>query len=328
MTVNVRSLTKWSLLGLLLALLLRNDPLAKKTLLSLRENPSEYYTLDFFPNGTDLQLPMGTMRYWNFGDPNGKRVVLIHGISTGSASYEKLARSLADQGHNVLLFDLWGRGFADAPPGYYDESLYNTQITLVLQTLGWESTDIVGVSLGGGIATSFTALYPEKVNKLVLIAPAGLMQSSDLPLMGKLVKLPLISNIILHPFVKPLATLGVTRFASSIRLAEKTDLTERLSKIALHQFTHHPGFYRAFFGTVMDFPLHGLHERYQKVGQEQDRQVLVLWGDKDTTVPYRCHSLLSTYIPHAIVKRYEGGGHDILISNWERVNREIGEFLA
>jgi hypothetical protein len=66
----------------------------QKTLGSLSEKSFELYSPDFYPNGTDLELPLGTMRYWQFGNEGGNRVVLVHGISTGSAVYDKLARDL------------------------------------------------------------------------------------------------------------------------------------------------------------------------------------------------------------------------------------------
>lgn len=49
----------------------------------------------------------------------------------------------------MLVYDLFGRGYSDAPAGLYDESLYTTQIALLLQKVGWDKTDVVGVSLGG-----------------------------------------------------------------------------------------------------------------------------------------------------------------------------------
>lgn len=49
----------------------------------------------------------------------------------------------------MLVFDLWGRGYSDAPPGYYDESMYTTQLVLLLQKVGWQRANVVGVSLGG-----------------------------------------------------------------------------------------------------------------------------------------------------------------------------------
>lgn len=73
-------------------LLVANTPVT--TLGSLAEKPSEIHSPRFYPNGTFLSLPSGTMHYWLFGDENGRRVVLIHGISSGAPCYDKLAREL------------------------------------------------------------------------------------------------------------------------------------------------------------------------------------------------------------------------------------------
>lgn len=94
MLVNPKAIATFALLGLLLAVLSKVESVSHRPLPSLRNNPSEWYTPDFYPNGSYVELPMGTLRYWLFGNPEGKRVVLIHGISTGSAMYDKLARHL------------------------------------------------------------------------------------------------------------------------------------------------------------------------------------------------------------------------------------------
>lgn len=108
------------------------------------------------------------------------------------------------------------------------------------------------------------------------------MQEKDIPLTGKLVKLPLLSKIALHPWLRPVALRGITQFFKSSRKGDQTTADAvKVQKIAFHQFAHHPGFLRAFFGTLTDNPLHDLHERYKAVGQNKDLPVLVLWGDAD-----------------------------------------------
>lgn len=94
MPANLSFAVQWALVAFAIAFLVRLESGNKETLPSLKVKPSEIYTPDFYPGGTDLALPGGTMRYWLFGDPNGRKVVLIHGISTGAASYDSLARSL------------------------------------------------------------------------------------------------------------------------------------------------------------------------------------------------------------------------------------------
>lgn len=55
----------------------------------------------------------------------------------------------ADNGHHVLVYDLWGRGYSQAPAANYDDSLYTSQLAMLLQKVGWEKTNVIGVSLGG-----------------------------------------------------------------------------------------------------------------------------------------------------------------------------------
>jgi hypothetical protein len=85
-----------SLLGLLLALLLQSQTFSasRTTLPSLYQKPSPLYHPDFYDGGHDLDLPLGKMRYWEFGPATGKRVVLIHGISTGASTFDKVGRRL------------------------------------------------------------------------------------------------------------------------------------------------------------------------------------------------------------------------------------------
>ncbi|EIE79339.1 hypothetical protein RO3G_04044 [Rhizopus delemar RA 99-880] len=326
---------KWIFIGLITSYLLAtNTPTS--TLKSLSENPPEFYSPEFYPNGTFLQLPAGTMHYWMFGNKNGSRVVLVHGISTGSSCYDKLARELAESGHHVLVYDLYGRGYSDAPHTFYDESLYTSQLALLLHKVGWEKASVVGVSLGGGIATSFTAFYPEMVDKLVLIAPTGFMEPEDMPLISKVVRLPIISHFLINqPLAKPLIIMYVKRFSKSARFANAdmeegaAEIAQRIAKIALYQFANHPGFFKAFLRTVIDFPFTGLKERFQRVGQlKENGSTLVVWGDQDKTVPFKNHVQLQLLLPNAKLSVFKNHGHDVLITSWKSVNREIKSFLA
>jgi pimeloyl-ACP methyl ester carboxylesterase len=75
--------------------------------------------------------------------------------------------------------------------GIHDETLFVTQLELLLWHVGWRTADgsasapftLVGYSLGGAIAAAYSALYPQLVRRLILIAPAGLMDA--IPLIGQ-----------------------------------------------------------------------------------------------------------------------------------------------
>jgi len=73
--------------------------------------------------------------------------------------------------------DLYGRGYSDAPQTVYDSTLYTTQLAFLMQYLRWDKANVVGLSMGGGIAAAFTDQFPHLVDEGVgLIASAGLME--------------------------------------------------------------------------------------------------------------------------------------------------------
>jgi pimeloyl-ACP methyl ester carboxylesterase len=104
-------------------------------------------------------------RYWLIGPEKGKKVrsfpptpssllqpppkqiVLIHGLSIPSIIYKDVAPTLAAHNYRLLLYDLYGRGYSDAPNTVYDTSLYITQLALLMQHVQWEKAGIVGLSM-------------------------------------------------------------------------------------------------------------------------------------------------------------------------------------
>lgn len=92
--------------------------------------------------------------------------MLIHGLSVPAIIWKDIAPELAARGFRVLLYgqllfskftpilisyiyhpDLYGRGYSDAPQTTYDSSLYVTQLALLMQYVGWNKANIVGVSM-------------------------------------------------------------------------------------------------------------------------------------------------------------------------------------
>ena len=72
--------------------------------------------------------------------------------------------------------DLYGRGYTEAPKETVTTNDYITQLALLLQYVGWTSSYVIGLSMGGGVAAGFTATFPHLVKgKLVLLASAGLL---------------------------------------------------------------------------------------------------------------------------------------------------------
>lgn len=111
-----------------------------------------------------------------------------------------------------MLLDLWGRGYSDSSDLPHDSRLYTTEILLALtsSTLPWtpDGFNIIGYSLGGGIAADFAAYFPKLVKGLALLAPAGLMRPYHLGWFSKFVYNDLIPQRILEVSIRRKLTGG------------------------------------------------------------------------------------------------------------------------
>ncbi|KAI1150255.1 Alpha/Beta hydrolase protein [Nemania diffusa] len=161
--------------------------------LSKEELAKATYRTDHFPGARDVVTPYGTIRVYEFGPEQGRKVLLVHGISTSCMTLSDIANALVDKGCRVMMFDLFGRGFSDAPGDLpYDTRLFMSQVLLVLASspLAWTGNNafsLIGYSLGGGIAVNFAATFPDMVEFLLLLSPAGLIRAENIGRLSRLV---------------------------------------------------------------------------------------------------------------------------------------------
>lgn len=105
-----------------------------------------------------------------FGDPGGKPMLLVHGMRDHAMSLSQVAEAFP--GRRVVCPDMRGHGDSDNP-GAYTMALFIADLKLLADQLALTRVDIVGHSLGGHICSRFSVLYPELVDKLVLIDGIG-----------------------------------------------------------------------------------------------------------------------------------------------------------
>ena len=186
-------------------------PSPRKSLQLLsQQNPDDLpYPPDALPGVRDVDTPYGNIRVYEWGPEEGRKVLFVPGISTPCICFANMANLLVEKGCRVILFDLFGRGYSDAPdPTLYrqDIGLWTSQILLVLSSskLAWIGTDrftMVGYSMGGGISAAFTSYFPELVQSLVLIAPGGLLRQSRISRSSKLLYGNLLPDFVVKYFV-------------------------------------------------------------------------------------------------------------------------------
>lgn len=109
------------------------------------------------------------------GEPNGRTVVLMHGKNFCAGTWEETIEVLSKAGFRVVAPDQIGFCKSSKPQGYqfsFNQLAHNTQG--LIETLGIERAIVVGHSMGGMLATRFALMYPDQVERLVLVNPIGL----------------------------------------------------------------------------------------------------------------------------------------------------------
>jgi len=99
---------------------------------------------------------------------HGPVVVLIHGYAETSNSWAPLAAELVKT-YTVVVPDLRGIGRSSRPAGGYDKKTQAADIRAVVTTLGYDRAFVVSHDIGIMVAYAYAALYPDKVERLVVM---------------------------------------------------------------------------------------------------------------------------------------------------------------
>jgi pimeloyl-ACP methyl ester carboxylesterase len=281
------------------------------------------------PGARDVPTPYGSIRTYEWGPTTGRKILFVHGISTPCIALAGLAQELVEQhGCRVMLFDLFGRGYSDAPdPALYpqDSRLWTTQISLVLGSseLDWSTYAVAGYSLGGGIAADYASWFPEAVESLILIAPAGLLRRNRVAWWSKMVYGGFLPTSLVEKMVKKRllgdstqqqpekTSVGIVQSAEAEAPAKSNEQNSGLfsgrppfsvATSVAWQADAHPGFVSSFISSIQNSPISAQQHRWQIIASRLDEQrsnpndsvaakqglregkVLLLLGDKDTVI--------------------------------------------
>jgi pimeloyl-ACP methyl ester carboxylesterase len=252
--------------------------------------------------GEFIKLPDGHVHYELCGLSGGSTVVLVHGFITPYGVWDSNFAALTAAGFQVLRYDLYGRGYSDRPKTRYDLDLFNRQLFHLLEELEISTpVDLVGFSMGGAIVTAYTDHRPDHVRKLILIDTAGFAPKITFP--EQLRQAPLIGELISYRELRP----------------------EKFPP-ALWEQMRYKGFRHAILSTIRYGPLRNLDETYRRVGLH-DREVLLLWGELDATIPIPTHRKVKEAIPQLEFHPIPGAGHAPHREKPDIVNPILIEFL-
>ena len=270
--------------------------------------------------GSFIALPSGNTHYELVGE--GETVVLVHGYSTPYFIYDKLFERFVADGYKVLRYDLFGRGLSERVKADYTPSLFARQLEELCEALlPGEDFILVGTSMGGSITTAFCRQHPEKVKKLILLAPAG-MDSFKAPFYMTMCKIPGFGKWIFSKIGAKSLFNGCAR--EIIYSKEEVDDYQRRFADSMQ----YKGFVASTFSSLIYTILNTkvTVKNYEAVAAQQ-LPMLVIWGTADQTMPYYQIERMKAICPHATYITYENSGHIFLFDEGERTYKDIEKWL-
>jgi len=242
-------------------------------------------------------LSQGITHYQWLGPARGPVVVAIHGLSTPSPVWYPLAEGLGRLGYRVLVYDLYGRGWSDPVGGRDDSAILLRQLDDLLadQGLGGDLT-LMGFSLGGAVATAYAAAHPERMKRLILIAPAGI--EVTLAWLDRVIRdVPLLGDWLHHVVAGP-------------RLRRDLGPDDPLTPLIAAQ-TRRKGFLPALLAARRGLLNTRQEAAHRQIGHD-GIPVVALWGTQDAVVPLRALGVLAQWNRAARQEEVAGAGHALL----------------
>ena len=255
-----------------------------------------------------------TIYYRSYGD--GDPLLLIQGLGANSDWWgDRFLEPLAEH-FRVVTFDNRGAGRSGKPPGPYSIVEMASDTAELINHLGWDSTNVAGLSMGGMIAQELALDYPEKVRKLVLMCTTsgGREQTLADPEIYSILNAPRqgISD-------EYIARIGLNLLFPIEFINENPDLMDQL----VHDMCIAPTPPEPFQAQVQAVSRWSVYDRIS----ELKNPTLIFSGEKDILIPPGNSRILHDLIPGSRLIEVSGAGHGLPSMCPEKISSEIIDFL-
>ncbi|NRD24520.1 alpha/beta hydrolase [Winogradskyella litoriviva] len=160
-------------LGIVLAIILFNTTLfSQNTKKPMKDILSAY-------NFKTHTISLDSLEISYVTEGNGKKTLLfVHGLSSNSDAWSKNIETLSKD-YTCIALDLPGYGKSSKPMADYTPSFFTEALLQFIEKLELKNITLIGHSMGGQASIKFASNYPDMIEKLILVAPAGLEQFSE-----------------------------------------------------------------------------------------------------------------------------------------------------
>ncbi|EKT4523182.1 alpha/beta fold hydrolase [Pseudomonas putida] len=262
--------------------------------------------------GHKVKLPGGLqLHYQDVG--SGEAVVFIHGSGPGASGHSNFKHNypvFAEAGYRAIVPDLPGYGASDKPETTYTLDFFVEALLGLLDALDIQRCALVGNSLGGAIAIALRE--PQRVARLVLMAPGGLMDKAQyyLQMEGIQRMATAFASGELRDADGMRRLLGLQLFDPS--LIDDETVAERVAVVAQQP---------ACVLATMEVP--NMAERLPELACP----ILVFWGMNDKFCPASGANILMQACRHIRCVLLSECGHWVMVEHRDLFNRDCLAFL-
>jgi pimeloyl-ACP methyl ester carboxylesterase len=238
----------------------------------------------------------------------GKALLLLHSLLNTAFSFRNVYEPLSVK-YKVIMPDLLGCGESTKPDDFdFTLKSFAEQIKLFLDQLKVKKLTIGGVSGSGAIALKFTTMYPDMVEKLVLIDALGMEAgragaARGLPVRGNVNDKDMVLRLYLSQFNNP----------SVVSAEERDKIAELAVRDSVPECTH------KILQANADFAVDGI--------DKIEVPTLVIWGEKDPVLPKIMAENFVNKIPNSQYVMIPEAGHLPHEESPEDFNTVLLDFL-
>lgn len=226
----------------------------------------------------------------------GEPLLVLNGIFMSCASWAAFVPALSRY-NRLILVDFLDQGRSDKQDGEYKQDIHVETVRMLLEHLGLDSVNVLGISYGGEVAMQLASVYPGLVKKLVL-ANTTAYTNPWLEDMGKAWEYALASHDGRQFFKTCIPVVYSPQFyATNIEWARKRE--------ALFETLFTPETYDAFLRLIRS--AEGLDIRSQL--KDITAPTLVISSDHDYVTPLHDQELIVRSIPGAAHVVIKNSGH-------------------